>query len=198
MDVLDRAQALLLLDNTTGHLTQQREDVRRAALVMGLAALDTYLHWTIRQVDLAAMSPSLKKVKIQFGELVKSGQKSIASRKAGIADRPQTRARNVLNEHLLTLTFQSAEQVQTALSLAGVAKAFEQLAAAMVPSSTPSEVKEKLNSLSHRRNKIAHEGDLTRLLRPQRITRETIARQDVDNDLVWIRRFLDALQIVVP
>ena len=142
IDVLDRAEALLVLD-TTGRSIQLREDVRRAALAMGLAALDTYLHWTIRQVNLAEMSPSLKGVKIQFGDLVKSGQTSIASRKAGINDRPQTRARNVLNEHLLTLTFQSAEQVQKGLSLAGVVQAFPQLAAAMSPPSTPSEVKDK-------------------------------------------------------
>jgi hypothetical protein len=90
------------------------------------------------------------------------GAKSVEARKRSKADRPTARARNVLNEKLLTMTFQNARQVVEALTMIGLSKPWSRIAAAMPNDTTPTEVQRKLNSISHRRNKIVHEGDLRR------------------------------------
>lgn len=196
-DVLDRAENLLALDSSpTPEIA--REDLRRMALALGVAALDTYLHWAIRNVDIRSMPKKLADLNVSFGQLVAMGQKSVEARNDGVNDRPGVRARNVLNERLLAITFQSARQVGDALAMLGVTKCWSKLAAAITPASTPAEIQEQLNHLAHRRNKIVHEGDLSRLVRPQRITRESIRRVDVDEDLAWIRSFIEALAHVAP
>lgn len=66
----------------------------------------------------------------------------------------------------------------------------------MTPTQTHAAITGKLNALSHRRNKIVHEGDLRRLVRPQKVTRSQLLRADVDADLAWIGDFLVAVDTV--
>lgn len=44
LDVLDRAEALLKLDRGTETVKLVEYDIRRQALAMGVAALDTWMH----------------------------------------------------------------------------------------------------------------------------------------------------------
>lgn len=163
------------------------------ALAMGLAAIDTQLHWMVRRVDLKSLTTTLGAVSVPFEELVLMGSASVENRRLGRLDRPATRARNVLNEALLRMTFQSASQVEKALALAGIAKPWSKLAATISPPETVATIRAHLNQLAHRRNLIVHEGDLKRLIRPQSITRESIYPADVANELAWIRRFITAI-----
>ena len=197
-DVLTRAEALLALGEAPSAPDAVRADLRRMALALGVAALDTYLHWAIRRTDLATMPKKLAKLGVTFGDLVTMGQKSVEARKQKIDDRPTTRARNVLNDKLLTITFQTAQQVEDALAMLGVDKSWTKLSAVMSPPATPEELKTRLNNLAHRRNKIVHEGDLRRLVRPQAVAHEEIEHSTVDEDLTWIRAFIEALTKVVP
>lgn len=115
-DVLDRADGIFALD-VAGTPALVREDLRRLAWAMGVAAIDTQLHWLIRRVDLSAPLPgALAKVPVRFEDLVATGKLSVENRRLNKLDRPTTRARNYLNDVILTKTFQSAEQVQDALS----------------------------------------------------------------------------------
>ncbi|MFB7345011.1 HEPN domain-containing protein [Streptomyces hydrogenans] len=175
-----------------------RSDLRRAALALGVAALDTYLHWAIRNVDLKKpLSRELSGIEIDFGTLVDMGRKSVKARKAGTLDRPMVRARNALNEQLLTMTFQSARQVEKALQMLGVTRCWSKLAPVMNPPTTSADLQKRLNSLSHRRNKIVHEGDLLRLNRPQKVGHEKITAPEVAADLDWIEAFVAALDQVI-
>lgn len=192
-DVLDRADVLLTLDMPP-LATLARQDVRRMAWAMGVAAIDTQLHWLIRRVDLSGPLPgALATLPVAFADLIETGKLSVENRRLGRIDRPQTRARNVMNEVILTKTFQSADQVQTALSMIGISKAFPAIAAAIVPSETPAAIKGHLNKLTHRRNAIVHEGDLTRLMRPQTVKRGSLDASDVRTELDWIRKFILAV-----
>lgn len=94
------------------------------------------------------------------------------------------------------MTFQSATQVEKALTLAGVSKPWSSLAGAITPSEAPAAIKTHLNQLAHRRNLIVHEGDLKRLIRPQKISREDIFAPHVATELDWIRRFVAAVAAV--
>ncbi|WP_155984734.1 hypothetical protein [Saccharomonospora piscinae] len=195
-DVLNRAYALLDLD-TEPQPEAVRADVRRMALALGVAALDTHLHWIIRRVEFKALPKSLAGLTVPFGDLVDMAATSVAARKSGVQDRPNVRVRNALNEKLLTMTFQSARQVEQALNMAGVERCWTKLASAFHPPTTSSTIKQKLDDLSHRRNKIVHEGDLRRLARPRTVTHEPMDRRDVDMDLAWLNHFIAALDQVV-
>lgn len=192
LDVLDRAERLLTLDSGSATAPLLDYDARRQALVMGIASLDTWMHWKIRRVDLAVLSRKMQDLRVPFDALVEMGQRSIDARRSGIEDRPMVRARNELNEQILRMTFQSGRQWEDGFALLGVRSGLASAGAAMFPSETKADVEDRLNRLSHRRNLIVHEGDLRRLVRPQRITRNNVSRADVDGDLIWIRRFLVA------
>lgn len=196
-DVLDRAIALLSLDQAPA-VNLVRQDVRRASLAMGVAAIDTYLHWAVRKTPLGNLPTKLAKLTVTFGELIEMGDRSVDARQNNVNDRPRVRARNVLNEKLLTMTFQTERQVEDALSMAGVTAIWSSIENAFAPHEPAPAIKDRLNRIAHHRNRIVHEGDLRRLVRPQQITRVPIERASVDEDLTWIQRFIDALAIVCP
>lgn len=195
-DVLDRARQLLTLDPGSESVSLLQYDVRRQAIVMGVAALDTWMHWSIRSVSFDSLSPKLAGLEIGFGDLVGMGQASLSARRTGKNDRPAVRARNVLNERILKMTFQSAKQWEDGFALLGIKKGLTRTGAAMPVPQTHDAVSKRLNELSHRRNKIVHEGDLRRLVRPQKIVRSQLLRQAVDADLDWIGDFLVAADSV--
>jgi len=195
-DVLDRAMALLTLDPGNERASLLEYDIRRQAAAMGVAALDTWMHWSIRNADLSALSNRLHNLEVAFGDLVGMGQDSLDARRRRVLDRPIVRARNILNEKLLTMTFQTGRQWELGFDLLGIKQGIKTAGLAMTPTQTHAMVTDKLNALSHRRNKIVHEGDLCRLLRPQTITRSRLLRADADADLAWIGDFLAAVDTV--
>ncbi|MEU3092650.1 hypothetical protein ACWCQ0_43105 [Streptomyces massasporeus] len=192
-DVLARARGLLALD-APNLADLVREDIRRTSLALGVAALDTYMHWAIRSVSFAHPLPKeLAKLPVKFGKMLAMADGSVAARKKGIANRPQVQARNALNEQLLTMTFQGSAQIEKGLKLLDKKDVWRNLAAAIQPTSTPADLKARLDEISFRRNMIVHEGDLTRLDRPQRIKREAIKGPTVQADLDWLQSFISAL-----
>ena len=195
-DVLGRASSLLTLDPGTERVGLLEYDIRRQAVSMGVAALDTWMHWSIRGADLRSLSSRLRSLEVTFGDLVDMGQASLEARHRQVLDRPTVRARNVLNEKLLTMTFQTARQWELRFELLGIRHGLRKTGQAMVPSETHAVVSGRLNALSHRRNKIVHEGDLRRLVRPQAITRSRLLRAEVEEDLRWIAAFLVAVDTV--
>lgn len=197
LDVLDRAEALLKLDRGTETVKLVEYDIRRQALAMGVAALDTWMHWAIRRVELDDLSSRLGALEIPFSALVEMGQRSVEARVAGRKDKPGVRARNVLNEKLLTMTFQSGRQWDIGFQMLGIGNGLTLTARALAPSLTRAAVETRLNALSHRRNCVVHEGDLVRQIRPRRIERSRLLRPSVDDDLAWIRSFVTAADGVV-
>lgn len=196
LDVLNRAENLLTLDPGGERVSLVQYDVRRQALGMAVAALDTWMHWSVRRVDLDNLSKRLYGLDVPFGTLVDMGDHSTATRNSGIVDRPRVRARNALNERLLTMTFQSARQWDYGFDLLGIRSGLTQTGRAMNPTETKATIEGQLNALSHRRNKVVHEGDLVRQMRPQSIRREKLLRPDLDNDISWVRRFLTAVDTI--
>lgn len=196
LDVLDRAQALLSLDPGSESVSLLQYDLRRQALTMGVAALDTWMHWSIRKVNMDRLSKGVAGLEVPFGELVESGRQAVQARNQNRKHRPQVRARNVLNEKLLKMTFQNSRQWENGLSLLDIKSGLKKAGQQMTPPETRDDIAKRLDALSHRRNKIVHEGDLRRLVRPRTITRQKLVRARVDDDLAWIRRFLAAVDTV--
>ncbi len=168
------------------------------SLAMGMAALDTYFHWKVRQVDLASPPPkALHKLEVPFGELVGSSKVTVQARRDGKVDRPIVRARNVLNQAVLGMTFQTSRGVETAMGLLGQRNYWQPVAAAMPGTPSVQAVKADLNRLARERNKIVHEGDLRRLLRPRGVTHESRDVADIGRDLDWIESLIDAFDSVI-
>lgn len=166
---------------------------------MGVASVDTYVHWVVRRVDLGEGLPTaLHKLPVEFGDLVSLANDMVEARRIGQAVRPQVRARNVMNDVLLTKTFQSADAVKTGLEMAGVHDVWTKLAAAITPPESKAAIIGRLGTLAHRRNRIVHEGDLKRQIRPRSIARDDLSAADVRAELDWIRRFVAALAVVAP
>lgn len=197
-DLLDRADGLLKLGSRRSLLLVST-DVRRMAWAMGVAAIDTYMHWAVRRTDLGMSLPkALGNTKVDFRSLVAMANDSLDARRRGIDDRPITRARNVLNDVMLTQTFQDARSVENGLVMLGVDKCWSRLSSSIKPSESPSELRDHLNRLSRRRNVIVHEGDIFRQMRPRRIRRNRLPAAEIRDELSWIRRFVDALSVVAP
>lgn len=196
-NVLNRADALLAVDRTHTPLAV-RSDVRRASLTMGVAAIDTYLHWAIRNADLDSLPKKLQDLQVSFADLLDMGDASVEARRYGRHDRPRVRARTVLNEALLKMSFQSARGVENGLGMVGVQQCWKNLNKQIQPHETATDIKTRLNALAHRRNQIVHEGDLVRLVRPRSVRVSDIERSRVRDDLAWIRRFVAALAVVAP
>lgn len=194
LDVLDRATALLQFDGGTEKASLVEYDVRRQALALGVAALDTWMHWALARVDLTNLSNRMARLEVPFGALVEMGTASVVARQSGLDDRPSTRARNVLREKLLTMTFQSSRQWDIGCGMLGASNGLTLIAGALQPALTRSQVEQRLNTLSHRRNRIVHEGDLLRQSRPRKVVRSALPRTEVDADLLWIRDFLHAAE----
>jgi hypothetical protein len=196
VDVLDRADALLKLDSApVPDLT--RQDTRRLAWAMGSAAIDTYLHWRVRRSipKSGPLPKNLRNLEVPFEALVKMGRDSIKARRNGLNNKPLVTAQNVLHERILRDTYQSSRGVETALQMCGISDCWGKLASALGESKK--EVIDHLNALARRRNSIVHEGDIQRRSKPQSVSRQPLERADIDVELAWVRRFVDAMDAIV-
>lgn len=177
-----------------------RSDLRRSALVMAVAAVDSYMHWLVYQrlSDVRKMGDlpkSLTKLDIPFSELASLADAAIDARKKEKDIRPWVQVKNAMQRRLLRETFQSYEQVGSAFALAGIEKAWSRVGGKMA--TNPKEIQAKLNHLVHRRNQIVHEGDFMRASRPQKLKYNAIDQATITADVGWVEQLLNAVEVVV-
>lgn len=192
-DVLDRADSLLTAA-TTAAAPLIADDMRRAAIALGVAALDTHLHWALADAPLWNMPQALKSLEVPFGDLVDLSE-AVVQNRAKI--RPKVRARGVLERVILRQTFQSSKGVGDAMLMLGQRNAFQKISAEIQPQQQPQAIADRLNRIVHRRNQIVHEGDMQRQSRPQRIKREPADEAAIRDDLTWLRSFIAAIDRVL-
>lgn len=192
-DVMDRAEALLVYASTTAD-PLVAADLRRSAVALGVASLDTYLHWAIADTKLDQIPSALKGLDVPFGDLVDLSEAMVRNR-AKI--RPRVRTRGVLERVILRHTFQSSRGVTDAMLMLGKRNAFAKIAAEIVPVQSSQDVQDQLNRIVHRRNQIVHEGDLQRQSRPQQIKREPTDGTAIQGDLDWLRTLITAIDKVL-
>lgn len=190
---MDRAEALLVYASaTTDPLVA--DDLRRSAVALGVASLDTYLHWAIADTPLDQIPSALKGLDVPFGDLVDLSEAMVRNR-AKI--RPKVRARGILERVILRLTFQSSRGVTDAMLILGKRNAFSKIAAEIVPAQGSQDIQERLNRIVYRRNQVVHEGDLQRQSRPQQIKREPADGAAIQGDLDWLRTLITAIDKVL-
>ena len=107
VDTIDRAQALLDATDGFGLPDGVVEDLRRLAVVMAIAALDTYMHRLVvtRVYEHEELPGGLAALTVGFGDLVAQAEASVKARQEGRDVRPKVQAKRVLRDRLLRETF---------------------------------------------------------------------------------------------
>ncbi len=193
-DALARAEALLRAADTSGIAAAVADDMRRSALVLAVAAVDTYMHRLI--VDRADMwdklPPKLAETEVRLDQLVAEAQESYsAARRKPFPSRPGTRIKNVLRNQLLLKTFQTQRQIEDALTMAGASGRWGAIGKHL--GLTTKQIAARLNPIVLRRNQIAHEGDYRRLDRPQNAGLNHVSSAEVLDDIQFLRELVDAI-----
>jgi len=196
-DCLARAFAIRQQANNAGNAA---DDLARMALVMGVAALDTYMHALIRtclQTASDQVPKALQGLKLDFKELTDLADATVQAQRTDRRSRPWVQVKNALHRALLSQTFQSYEGVGKAMAMAGLSNGWTNIAQQMGNDTSPADIKNRLNQIVKRRNQIVHEGDLRRLVRPRNIEYNQIDAAEVDDDLNWMQQLIDAIDQVV-
>ena len=176
-----------------------QEDIRRLALVMGVAALDTYMHALVYQnaYETTPMPKSLAQLDVRFDQLVQLADSAVDARRRGVDARPRVAAKNALQRRLLRETFQKFDDVSGALAMAGNGGSWQMIAAHLTPPSTAAAIRSRLNAIVHRRNQIVHEGDLQRQSRPRHPRLNDITATEAAADLDYLHTLVNAIDRVV-
>lgn len=197
---LRRSRRFLALSEEDLSDPKIKNDLRRSAIIMVTAALDSYMHWlVIQRVSILRQEgdipKALKKYKLPFSDLATLADAVIAQRKKGKDARPWVQIKNSLQRQILTDTFQSYEQVSSAFSMAGVERPWKKVAKELGVSTD--DIRKKLNGIVHRRNQIAHEGDIQRSSRPRRLKYNAIEHDQVEKDINWVDSLIKAVEVVI-
>lgn len=197
---LARARSLLRWSTIAEIPKRTREDLRRLALVMGVVALDAYMHWAVlrrlsevrRQGELPK---ALRQLLVPFDELASLAEATVTARRQDVRSRPWVQVKNAAQKCLLRKTLQSAQEVGDAMAMVGIKDGWKNVADAM--SLKAEDVKGRLDRIVARRNQIVHEGDLARQARPRRVKLNPINRVEVRGDLDFLASLVDALHGVM-
>lgn len=200
--------SVLRLQKTTGKLALRRStvpqevraDMRRLSVVMAVAALDTYMHRLIleRAYTHKALPKTLAQLDVSFELLLAQADETRDSARAKPHNsRPRVGVKRQLQDRLLRETFQSYNAVSQALTMAGRPKAWAAIGKEMSPRRNSKEIRERLNSIVHRRNQIVHEGDYERLQKPQKAKLNRLTQNEARRDIDFISQIINAIHAVV-
>lgn len=160
---------------------------------MASASIDTFLHWRVVRAlpQTGPLPKDLRTLTVPFGDLVKMGRDGLEARRKKVKNRPTAQAKNVLHKRILRDTYQSSRGVETALKMCGVTDCWAKLATEL--GEKKSDIINHLNTLANRRNAVVHEGDIMRMSKPQNIKHQPLERSDIDDELTWVRSFVNAM-----
>jgi hypothetical protein len=189
-----RARRFLTLAKENLPDSRVKNDLRRMAIVMSVAALDTYMQTAILGSVGGYGTPisrSLGRMDVPLEELVSLADASVVARRADKDARPRVQVKNAVHRQLLKKTFHSSIQIGDGLAAAGVSGAWKKIADAM--GEPAPDLKKRLDRIVMRRNQIVHEGDIRRLVRPRKVSFNDVTQQSAKADVDWMEQLLDAI-----
>jgi hypothetical protein len=199
IDTIRRARAILAISDGAGLSGGVSDDLRRLAVVMAVAALDTYMHRLVvtRAYEHDEMPGGLAALSVTFGDLVAQAETVVAARKKSHNIRPKVRAKRILRERLSRETFQRSEDVSRALGMAGKSGKWQDIADAMSGSWSSKSAKEQLDGIVDRRNAIVHEGDYERSERPRDARTVAMTRTEASDSVELLADLIEAIHSVI-
>lgn len=195
---IGRSRALLALGQAQGN-TAVAADLRRLAVVMAVAALDTYMHRLIvhRAYRAHPLPRNLAALTLSFEHALEQADAAAAAARAQPHNsRPRAPLKRALRNRLLFETFQRYDDVADALAMAGLSGNWQAIGQALQPPLHPNDIRERLNGIVSRRNQIVHEGDYERLERPQTARKNAITHSEARADVDFLADLIDAIHSV--
>ncbi len=195
-DALRRAKGIVSFSQEYDLPDGLADDLVRSGLVMGIAAIDTYLHEAVhRRVKAWKPAASLAQQEFRFDEVCELVAESVERRRADKNSRPWVQVKDALRGRLLRVPFQSSRSVEGALRMCGINNPWKKIAEKR--KTAAGTLKSRLDRLVHRRNRIVHESDLQRSSRPRQVRHEPVDPASVKRDLAWIECLIAAMDRVV-
>ncbi|MFP4055525.1 MAG: hypothetical protein ACLF0G_01510 [Candidatus Brocadiia bacterium] len=191
---LERAETLLALHSATrGRPPKEKEDILRAAVMLAVAAVDSYFHDKI----LERLTPFLQ---TRRGSRIPGSLIKLLEKHGGVekmleilyADRPHRRIHTIVRRAQAELTFQKPDKIEAALRLLGISDLWYRVATEMKHGASKERVKKRLGQYAWRRDKIAHEADRTTGGKPT-----PIRKPYVTDCISFLRRFIRAADRVI-
>jgi hypothetical protein len=197
LDLIARSRAILA--QADGSASAVAIDQRRLAVVMAVAALDTYMHRLILEKAYLheTLPGGLASLSFRFDYALEQADAiGKAARSKPKNSRPRVELKKALRARLLQETFQRYEDVSAALGMAGLSGNWSAIGAKLVPPLEPKEVAARLNAIVDRRNRIVHEGDYERRERPQKSTLNPIGHAEAGGDVDFLAGLIEAIHAV--
>jgi hypothetical protein len=194
LDCLARARAVVAAAPSAG---VAGNDLLRLALALGVAAVDTLIHWVILKavVKDSSQTPSaLAQLPVKYRDLASLADLARHAQRNDESWRPWVVVKNVVQETLLRRTFQSKQEVADGLAMAGIQGGWSKVCLQL--GATSQDAESRLSSIVRRRNQIVHEGDYRRLARPRAVETNPIIAAEVNSDLDWLAKFVIAISSV--
>ncbi len=205
---IDGNNAVLLIHGNSNFNMQHFKheylgELSRAALSFGVSALDRYIHDIVEHYAITMLAGSLTDVPKSLGdfsmplkvteECLKKALESRNGKKTNT--RPRTILRQKFREALNKKTFQKYDDISNAFRLLNLQEPWNNIATQMKISND--ELKKRLNSITHRRNKIVHEGDIQHGPKLRKIKLNDIQNGKTNEDINWLENFVRAIENMV-
>jgi hypothetical protein len=202
---VDSRDAIVVLRNGSSLLPNDftkdaMDELLRAALAMGVGALDRYIHERVTKKIVAALRKAkLTREQRDFAVPIvvamRVAQTVGSARKSRKLVRPANAIRKAVQEEIHKRPYQSWRDIETALALIGISGVAGKLQTLYrAPSFDP--YKKQLNEIVRRRNAIVHEGDLQVHERGGHVRRNAIDHAHVLASLDFIEDLVTKLEQV--
>ncbi len=164
-------------------------DLYRAALVMAVSAMDAYFHakvlrYVVEQSKKQEPSESLMNHKITVSDFVRGNTMK----------RRNSALRSAIARQLSFQSFQQPKDIKQACNLIGVIDIWNKLADKL--SADKDDIQKTIKGIVDRRNKIAHEGDVSQSVKARNAHRE-IQPKMVKDALVLITNVVEAADDII-
>jgi hypothetical protein len=179
-------------------------ELSRAALTFGVSALDRYMHDIVEHYAISMLAGPFTDIPKSLGDFsmplkvteqcLKKALES-RNREAYAKTRPRIILRQKFREALNKKTFQKYEDISNAFGLLNLNNPWDNIATEMNISSVI--LKKRINSITHRRNKIVHEGDIQHGHKRKKIKLNDIKHNDTVEDIKWLDAFVKAIDKMV-
>ncbi len=175
-------------------------DLLRAALVLGVSALDRYVHErVVKRIVPSLRSSSLtsrqEAFQIPATLALALSADLLKAQKAGKLRRPANEVRKVLQETLHKRPFQSWRELEEAFALIGITDLAQQVQSAGKLANLKL-FKRQLDQIVRRRNEIVHEADLVRHQRGGKVRPRPIDPSFVHASLDFLDDLVSKLEAV--
>ncbi len=177
-------------------------ELLRAGLAFAVSAFDRYIHDLVMerfirgvQRPIEDMPKALRTYSLPLSVTEECIRSALEPRHSGQVTRPRTILKPRFRRALRKETFQGYDQVAQAFGLMGLNKVWSKVAKEM--KTTSKEMRDCLNEIVNRRNKIVHEADTRQLERPQSINLNEIDTVAVQKDMDWLYKLAEAIDSVI-